>query len=155
MPRPLNISVCASFSLTLSYPLRLSRSHAGASLDTAVAASFSTAESLALPLQHSNVILPAPPPPTHPQQRSGPGSPPSSSPPLYAPVSPSLMPASFPLANFAQMRLVEEQARSRLFTNALDPLLEQLSADYVDDSDLSASIQTLFAVCIERVAGGD
>jgi hypothetical protein len=53
------------------------------------------------------------------------------------------------------MRLVEEQARSRLFTNALDPLLEQLSADYVDDSDLSASIQTLFAVCIERVAGGD
>ncbi len=41
---------------------------------------------------------------------------------------------------------MEEQARTQLFSNALDPLLERLSANYVDDSDLSNAVRDLFAV---------
>ena len=44
------------------------------------------------------------------------------------------------------MRLLEEQTQTRLFCNALDPLLERLGAECIDDSDLSARIRKLFAV---------
>jgi hypothetical protein len=49
-------------------------------------------------------------------------------------------------ANKEQMRLLEEQTQTRLFCNALDPLLERLGAECIDDSDLSARIRKLFAV---------
>ena len=50
-------------------------------------------------------------------------------------------------ADTRNIRLDESKSRKTI-SSTLDPLLERLSRDYVDDADLSSRLQSLFRVCM-------
>ena len=47
----------------------------------------------------------------------------------------------------------QRQRLERRLENPLDPLLERLVRDHVDDSDLSARIRAVFKVCMNKLQG--
>ena len=48
---------------------------------------------------------------------------------------------------------LQRQRLERRLENPLDPLLERLVRDHVDDGDLSARIRAVFKVCVNKLQG--